>query len=278
MTIPTYTLNDGTTLPAIGFGTAGLRGEDAVTATTSALEAGYRLIDTAVNYENESEIGEALRRSGVARDEVLVTSKIPGRDHGYDDAIASTKGSLERLGLDHLDLHLIHWPNPSRDQYVDAWRALVDLREQGLVRSIGVSNFTAEHLDRIIDATGVAPAVNQIELHPLFPQPEMQRANEERGVVTESWSPLGKRQAPLDEAPVRAAAEVHGVTPGQVILRWQVQQGNLPIPKSATPSRQRENLDVFGFELDDAEMEAITALGRSDGRLFGGDPDSHEEM
>jgi len=278
MTIPTYTLNDGTTLPAIGFGTAGLRGEDAVTATTSALEAGYRLIDTAVNYENESEIGEALRRSGVARDEVLVTSKIPGRDHGYDDAIASTKGSLERLGLDHLDLHLIHWPNPSRDQYVDAWRALVDLREQGLVRSIGVSNFTAEHLDRIIDATGVAPAVNQIELHPLFPQPEMQRVNEERGVITESWSPLGKRQAPLDEAPVRAAAEVHGVTPGQVILRWQVQQGNLPIPKSATPSRQRENLDVFGFELDDAEMEAITALGRSDGRLFGGDPDSHEEM
>jgi diketogulonate reductase-like aldo/keto reductase len=278
MTIPTYTLNDGTTLPAIGFGTAGLRGEDAVTATTSALEAGYRLIDTAVNYENESEIGEALRRSGVARDEVLVTSKIPGRDHGYDDAIASTKGSLERLGLDHLDLHLIHWPNPSRDQYVDAWRALVDLREQGLVRSIGVSNFTAEHLDRIIDATGVAPAVNQIELHPLFPQPEMQRVNEERGVITESWSPLGKRQAPLDEAPVRAAAEVHGVTPGQVILRWQVQQGNLPIPKSATPSRQRENLDVFGFELDDAEMEAITALGRSDGRLFDGDPDSHEEM
>jgi len=278
MTIPTYTLNDGTTLPAIGFGTAGLRGEDAVTATTSALEAGYRLIDTAVNYENESEIGEALRRSGVARDEVLVTSKIPGRDHRYDDAIASTKGSLERLGLDHLDLHLIHWPNPSRDQYVDAWRALVDLREQGLVRSIGVSNFTAEHLDRIIDATGVAPAVNQIELHPLFPQPEMQRVNEERGVITESWSPLGKRQAPLDEAPVRAAAEVHGVTPGQVILRWQVQQGNLPIPKSATPSRQRENLDVFGFELDDAEMEAITALGRSDGRLFDGDPDSHEEM
>jgi diketogulonate reductase-like aldo/keto reductase len=278
MTIPTYTLNDGTTLPAIGFGTAGLRGGDAVTATTSALEAGYRLIDTAVNYENESEIGEALRRSGVARDEVLVTSKIPGRDHRYDDAIASTKGSLERLGLDHLDLHLIHWPNPSRDQYVDAWRALVDLREQGLVRSIGVSNFTAEHLDRIIDATGVAPAVNQIELHPLFPQPEMQRVNEERGVITESWSPLGKRQAPLDEAPVRAAAEAHGVTPGQVILRWQVQQGNLPIPKSATPSRQRENLDVFGFELDDAEMEAITALGRSDGRLFDGDPDSHEEM
>jgi 2,5-diketo-D-gluconate reductase A len=278
MTIPTYTLNDGTTLPAIGFGTAGLRGDDAITATSSALEAGYRLIDTAVNYENESEVGEALRRSGVPREEILVTSKIPGRDHGYDDAIASTRASMERLGLDHLDLHLIHWPNPSRDQYVDAWRALVDLREQGLVRSIGVSNFTAEHLDRIIDATGVAPSVNQIELHPLFPQPEMQRVNEERGVITESWSPLGKRQAPLAEQAVRAAAEAHGVTPAQVILRWQVQQGNLPIPKSATPSRQRENLDVFGFELDEAEMEAITALGRSDGRLFDGDPVSHEEM
>ncbi|MGH3306898.1 MAG: aldo/keto reductase [Nocardioides sp.] len=278
MTIQTYTLNDETTLPAIGFGTAGLRGEAAVEATTSAVEAGYRLVDTAVNYENEREVGEALRRSGVPRDELRVTSKIPGRHHGYDDAIASTRESLERLGLDHLDLHLIHWPNPSRGLYVDAWRALVDLREQGLVRSIGVSNFTAEHLDRIIDETGVAPSVNQIEVHPLFPQPEMRRANEERGVRTESWSPLGKRQAPLAEAPVRAAAEAHGVTPGQVILRWQVQQGNLPIPKSATPSRQRENLDVFGFELDEAEMEAITALGRSDGRLFGGDPDSHEEM
>jgi diketogulonate reductase-like aldo/keto reductase len=278
MTIPTYTLNDGTTIPAIGFGTAGLRGDAAVEATTSAVEAGYRLVDTAVNYENEREVGEALRRAGVPRDELRVTSKIPGRHHGYDDAIASTRESLERLGLDHLDLHLIHWPNPSRDLYVDAWRALVDLREQGLVRSIGVSNFTAEHLDRIIDETGVAPSVNQIEVHPLFPQAEMRRANQERGIRTESWSPLGKRQAPLDEAPVRAAAEAHGVTPGQAILRWQVQQGNLPIPKSATPSRQRENLDVFGFELDEAEMEAITALGRDDGRLFGGDPDSHEEM
>jgi len=278
MTIPTYTLNDGTTLPVIGFGTSGLRGETAVEATSSALEAGYRLVDTAVNYENEREIGEALRRSGIPRDELRVTSKIPGRHHGYDDAIASTRESLERLGLDHLDLHLIHWPNPSRDLYVDAWRALVDLREQGLVRSIGVSNFTADHLDRIIDATGVAPSVNQIEVHPLFPQVEMRRANEERGIITESWSPLGKRQAPLSEQPVQAAAEAHGVTPGQVILRWQVQLGNLPIPKSATPSRQRENLDVFGFELEDAEMEAITSLGRADGRLFGGDPESHEEM
>ena len=278
MTIPTYTLNDGTTLPAIGFGTAGLRGKDAVVATAGALAVGYRLIDTAVNYGNEEEVGEAIRRSGAARDELRVTSKIPGRHHAYDDAIDSTRASLDRLGLDYLDLHLIHWPNPSRGQYVDAWRALVELRERGLVRSIGVSNFTADHLDRIIDETGVTPSVNQIEVHPLFPQQEMRRANEERGVRTESWSPLGKRQAPLAQPAVREAAEAHGVTPGQVILRWQVQQGNLPIPKSASPSRQKENLDVFGFELDESEMEAITALGRNDGRLFGGDPDTHEEM
>ena len=278
MTIPTYTLNDGTTLPVIGFGTSGLRGEAAVEATSSALESGYRLVDTAVNYENEREIGQALGRSGVPRDELRVTSKIPGRHHAYEDAIASTRESLERLGLDYLDLHLIHWPNPSRDLYVDTWRALVDLREQGLVRSIGVSNFTAEHLDRIIDETGVAPSVNQIEVHPLFPQVEMRDVDAELGVLTESWSPMGKRQAPFSEAPVRAAAEAHGVTPGQVILRWHHELGALPIPKSATPSRQAENLDIFGFSLTPDEVEAIAGLGRSDGRLFGGDPDVHEEM
>lgn len=278
MNIPTYTLNDGTTVPQIGFGTVSLRGDEGIAAMTSAVEAGYRLFDTAVNYENEREVGEALRRSGLARDEFQVTSKIPGRDHGYDAAIASTRGSLERLGLDHLDLHIIHWPNPSRDLYVDTWRALVDLREQGLVRSIGVSNFTRAHLDRIIAETGVTPSLNQVELHPWFPQAEMRRAHEELGIRTESWSPLGKRRAPFDEEPVRAAADAHGVTPAQVVLRWQVQLGNLPIPKSATPSRQQENLDVFGFELTDAQMTAITALGRPDGRLFGGDPDKHEEM
>ncbi|HEX6150056.1 aldo/keto reductase [Nocardioides sp.] len=278
MDIPRYTLNDGHDLPAIGFGTAGLRGDDAVAAVTSALENGYRLLDTAVNYENEAEVGEAIRHSAVPREEIMVTSKIPGRHHAYDDAIRSTKESLERLGLDHLDLHLIHWPNPGRDLYHETWRALVDLRKEGLVRSVGVSNFTEAHLRRVIDETGVTPAVNQIELHPYWPQPEMQQVHDDLGVVTESWSPLGKRQAPFTEPPVAEAAERYGVTPGQVILRWQLQQGNLPIPKSATPSRQRENLDVFGFELSDDEMAAISGLGRPDGRLFGGDPDTHEEM
>ncbi len=275
---PTFTLNDGAALPAIGLGTVSMSGPDGVAAMREAIRIGYRLLDTAVNYGNEQEVGEAVRTCGVPRDEIAVTSKIPGRHHGYDDAIRSTHESLERLGLDYLDLHLIHWPNPSQDRYPETWRALVDLREQGLVRSIGVSNFTEAFLDRIIEDTGVTPAVNQIELHPYFPQPQMRAVNAERGIVTESWSPLGKRQAPFGEPPIAAAAEAHGVTPAQVILRWHHQLGALPIPKSATQERQQSNFDIFGFELTEAEMDAITGLGRDDGRLFGGDPETHEEM
>jgi 2,5-diketo-D-gluconate reductase A len=277
-TIPTYTLNDGNTLPAVGFGTYPLAGDDGIAAMESALDAGYRLLDTAVNYGNEAEVGEALRRSGLPRDEVQVASKLPGRHHAYDEAIASVRGSLERLGLEYVDLHLIHWPNPSVDKYVEAWRALVDLQREGLVRSIGVSNFTEAHLTRIIEATGVTPAVNQVELHPRFPQEQMRRVHERLGIRTEAWSPMGKRRAPLEEESVMRAAERLGVTTGQVILRWHVQIGSLPIPKSSNPERQRQNLDVFGFELTDDEVAAISALGEPDGRLFGGDPDTHEEM
>jgi diketogulonate reductase-like aldo/keto reductase len=276
--IPTYALNDGTTLPAIGFGTYPLRGADGTAAMVSALEAGYRLLDTAVNYDNEAEVGEAIRRSGLPRDEVLVASKIPGRHHAYEDAIRSVRESLERLGVERTDLHLIHWPNPSQGKYVEAWRALVQLQKDGLVRSIGVSNFTEEHLARIIDDTGVTPAVNQVELHPRFPQAHLREVHERLGVRTEAWSPMGKRRAPLEEDVVTSAAEAHGVSPGQVILRWHVQLGSLPIPKSADPRRQAENLDVFGFELTDAEVAAISGLAEDDGRLFGGDPDTHEEM
>lgn len=274
----TYTLNDDRTLPCLGFGTYPLRGEAGIAAMTSALEVGYRLLDSAVNYRNEYEVGEALRRSGLPREEVRITTKVPGRDHGRRKAIRSIETSLEVMGLDRLDLVLIHWPNPSRGLFVDTWEGLVEARERGLVTSIGVSNFTEEHLREIIDATGVVPAVNQIELHPRFPQEQMRAVHAELGIRTESWSPLGKRDAAYDEPAVADAAAAHGVTPAQVILRWQVQLGNLPLPKSANPERQRENLEVFGFTLEQAEMDAITALRRPDGRLFGGDPRTHEEM
>jgi 2,5-diketo-D-gluconate reductase A len=278
MPIPTWALHDGVELPAIGFGTYPMRGTEAVTAVRSALDAGYRLIDTAVNYGNEAEVGEAVRTAETSRGEVIVTSKLPGRHHGYDEAIDSTRESLQRMGLDYIDLHLIHWPNPSVGKYADAWRALIQLQRDGLVRSIGVSNFAPGHLHRIIDETGVTPVVNQIELHPYFPQESMRALHAQLGIQTESWSPLGKRSAPFSEPAVTAPAEKHNVTPGQVILRWQVQIGSIPIPKSANPERQRDNLDIFGFELSSDELDAISALGRRDGRLFGGDPAVHEEM
>src|SRR4051812_32095900 len=281
--LPRYTLNDGHLLPVIGFGTYPLRGHDGVEAMVHALETGYRLLDSAVNYGNEEEVGEAVRRSGLAREDVRVTTKIPGRHHGYDLAIGSVEESLRRMRFDYLDLVLIHWPNPAVGKYVEAWRALVELRKRGVVRSIGVSNFTEQHLRAVIEDSGVTPAVNQIELHPYFPQQQMLGVHADLGIQTEAWSPLGKRSAPfadppVAEPPVAEPAERYGVTPAQVILRWQLQRGSLPLPKSATPQRQLQNLDLFGFELTHAEVDAITALARPDGRLFGGDPDTHEEM
>jgi 2,5-diketo-D-gluconate reductase A len=278
MEIPVYDLNDGTELPVVGFGTVGLQGADGLDAILSAIGAGYRLLDTAVNYGNEMTVGEAVRRSGVPRPEFRVTSKLPGRHHAYDDAIVSTHESLGRLGLDHIDLHLIHWPNPKRDQYAEAWRALVDLQRDGRVVSIGVSNFTAEHLDRIMDTSGVVPAVNQIEMHPYFPQEELRAVHDSLGIRTVAWSPLAKAKALFEEEPVRAAAEHHKVTPAQVVLRWHFQLGAVPIPKSSIADHQTTNADIFGFELSEAEVDAITGLGRPDGRLFNGDPNEHYEM
>ncbi len=274
----THTLNDGTTLPTVGFGTYPLAGEDGIAALVSALEVGYRLLDSAVNYGNEEEVGEALRRSGLPRGDVRLATKVPGRFHAHDLALQSLRDSAGRLGVEQIDVALIHWPNPSQGRYVEAWQALVEAQREGLVATIGVSNFTEAHLTRIIEETGVTPALNQVELHPYFPQDDLRAVHERLGILTQAWSPLGKRPTPFDEPAVADAAQAHGVTPGQVVLRWHLQLGSMPVPKSASPERQRANLDLDGFTLSDDEMAAISALGRTDGRRFDGDPDVHEEM
>jgi 2,5-diketo-D-gluconate reductase A len=275
VSIPTVTLNDGTAFPQLGLGTYNLRGEDGVAAMVAAVDGGYRLLDSAVNYENEVEVGEAVRASGI-RDDLIVTTKVPGRDHGYDETIASARGSLERLGLERIDLYLIHWPNPSVGKWVDTFRAMVTLQQDGLVGSVGVSNFTEPMLARLVEETGVTPAVNQVELHPYFPQAALRAFHAAHGIRTESWSPLARRTELLSERTIVDIAEAHQVTPTQAVLRWHVQLGSTAIPKSADPARQRENADVFGFSLTDAEVAAISALER--GRLWDGDPDTHEEM
>ncbi|MFF7645648.1 aldo/keto reductase [Streptomyces canus] len=275
ISIPAHTLNDGTKIPALGLGTWPMDDAEAEGAVATALESGYRLVDTATNYRNETGVGRGVAAAGVPREEILVTTKLPGRHHGYEETLASFEESRARLGLEYVDLYLIHWPLPRVDQYVDSWKAMIKLREDGLVRSIGVSNFTPAHIERLEKETGVLPSVNQIELHPLLPQDELRAFHTGKGIVTESWSPLGRGSDLLDDPAVARAAEAHGVTPGQVILRWHVQLGALPIPKSGDPERQRTNLDVFGFELSEAEMAAI---GDREHRRLGGDPEVHEEF
>lgn len=273
---PTITLNDGTALPHVGLGTVESEGEDMAVTVTSALDSGYRLIDTALRYETEPGVGRAVAASDVPRSEILITTKIPGRLHGYDEAQESARTSLANLGVEYIDLLLIHWPLPKVDKYVETWRAMIDMQKEGLVKSIGVSNFTAAHLDRLAAETSVVPAVNQIELHPYFPQAELRAYHAEHGIVTESWSPLGRGSELLNAAPIADAAAAHGVSSGQVVLRWHVQLGAVPLPKSSNPERQRQNLDVFGFELTDDEVAAISALER--GRIWDQDPDTYEEF
>ena len=276
MTIPSTALNDGAAIPRLGFGTYRLTGEDGMRAIRSALESGYRLLDTAARYGNEAEVGEAIRSSGVDPAAVVVTTKLPGRDHGYEATLVSARESLRRLGRESIDLYLIHWPLPRVDRYVDSWRAMIDLRDQGLVRSIGVSNFTPAMLTRLIEETGVAPAVNQVELHPYFPQRALREFHVATGIQTESWSPLARRTDLLAEPAVVRIARAHGVSPTRAVLRWHIELGSIPIPKSAHPARQRENADVFGFALSAEEVQDLAALER--GRIWGGDPVTHEEF
>lgn len=275
MTIPSLTMLVGREVPAVGFGTYPHAGDDSRTTASSALDAGYRLLDTALRYENEQAVGRAVREYDLPREEILVATKLAGRHHGYDETFKGFHESLDNLGLDYVDLYLIHWPLPRLDKYVDSWKAMIRLREEGLVRSIGVSNFTEAHLRRLVDETGVVPVMNQIEMHPYFPQAALRGVHAELGIITESWSPMGRGEL-LAEPTVVRIAEAHGVTPAQAILRWHVQLGAVPIPKSADPERQRTNLDLFGFELSDDEVAALSALER--GRIWDQDPETYEEF
>lgn len=240
--VPVKTLNDGTTLLQLGFGTYNLRGAEGAEAISSAIRAGNRLLDTAYNYENEGAVGEGIRRSGISREDLRVTSKLPGRYQEHDAAVAAVEESLYRAGLEYFDLYLIHWPNPQQGLYLQAWQTLIELRERGLLRSIGVSNFLPEHIEKLTAETGVTPSVNQIEIHPWFPQDDQVAWNHERGIAVEAWSPVG-RNSDLQTSPVITdiAAEL-GRSTVQVILRWHFQRGVVPLPKSANPERQLENL------------------------------------
>ncbi len=276
--IPTRTTRSGADVPAIGFGTYRLNGHAGVGVVREALTSGYRLLDSAFTYENEGAVGRAVRTSEVPRADVLVASKLPGRHHAYDQARRTIEESVLRMGLDHIDHYLIHWPNPLGDRYLEAWRALIDARERGLVTEIGVCNFLPEHLDRLEAETGVLPFVNQIELHPYFPQVEALAYHRARGILTEGWAPLGRGSDLLANPTIGDVAAAYDVTPAQAVLAWHVAMGSIPLPKASSPARQRQNLDVFRVRLSDADRDRITALGRPDGRIGGLDPATHEEL
>lgn len=271
MAIPMIEMNDGHRIPQLGLGVWQDNDEQAAAAVRCALQAGYRLVDTASIYENEAGVGAGVRESGIERAEVFITTKIWNADQGYQAAQDALHASLERLGMDYVDLLLIHWPVPSRDLYVDTWRALIKLREQGLARSIGVSNFRADELHRLFKETGQLPAVNQIELHPWLQQAELRTANGVHGVRTQAWSPLGQGKVLADPLIAGLAAK-HAKEPAQIILRWHIQHGVLVIPKSSNPERIRANADLFDFALDEDDMAALAELDR--GERIGPDPDT----
>ena len=269
--VPTIDLNDGRPMPQLGFGVWQVPNHEARSIVTEAIAAGYRSIDTAAAYGNEEGVGEAVRASSAPREELFITTKLWNNNHGYDAALAAFDQSLARLKLDFVDLYLIHWPLPRGEAYLGAWRALIRLREDGRVKSIGVSNFTIPHLRRLMDETGVVPALNQIELHPRFQQRELRAFHAEHGIATESWSPLGQGTLMTDET-LAGIGRKYGKTPAQVILRWHLDNSLIAIPKSATPSRIRENIDVFDFTLAAEDMAVLEALDDKSGRV-GPNPD-----
>ncbi|KUI40013.1 oxidoreductase [Mycobacterium sp. GA-1199] len=273
MASPSITLNDGNSIPQVGLGVWQTPREDTERAVATALEAGYRHIDTAAAYQNEREVGEALKKSGLPRDQVYITTKLWNSDQGYDSTLRAFDKSMDRLGLDYLDLYLIHWPMPAKGAFVETFKAFADLREQGRIRSIGVSNFEPEHLRELVDANGIVPAVNQIELHPLLQQEELREMHAQMGVATEAWSPLGQGSL-LSKETVVSVAEAHAKTPAQVLIRWHMQLGNIVIPKSVTPERIVSNFDVFDFELSEQDMASVSTLG--DGTRLGPDPRTFE--
>jgi len=271
---PTVTLANGTTMPQLGLGTWPMNDAEAAVAVATAIDIGYRLIDTAENYGNERGVGEGIRNAGVSRAEVFVTSKFNRRWHSIDGARTACEASLERLGLDYIDLLLVHWPNPDQDRYVDAFQGLVRLLDAGLVRAIGTSNFKPAHLQRLF-ALGLVPHVNQIQLDPYHRRDDLVAIHQARGIVTESWSPLGRGNKMLADPAITAAAQRHGKTPAQVVLRWHTQHGYVPTPKSSDPTRLAENLDSFSFTLSADEMTALNGLDRPDPTMFDADSFGH---
>jgi 2,5-diketo-D-gluconate reductase A len=267
--VPTVTLHDGVEIPQLGFGVFQVPPDETQRVVEEALAAGYRHIDTAAAYRNEKGVGAAVAASGIPREEVFVATKLWNSRQGYDSALETFEKTLGRLGMDHLDLYLIHWPVPTEDRFVATWRAFERIHEEGRSRTIGVSNFRIEDLERLERETETMPTINQVELHPRFQQAELRAWHREHGIATEAWSPLGQG-ALLGEEPIVEIAERHGRTPAQVIIRWHLQLGNVVIPKSVTPERIRENIDVFDFELGDEEMASIEAMDT--GRRSGPDP------
>jgi 2,5-diketo-D-gluconate reductase A len=269
--VPEITLNNGVRIPQLGFGVFQIEPSKTAEATLRALEIGYRHIDTAQMYGNEKEVGEAVRRSGLPRKDVFVTSKLNNGKHAHKDALDSFDRTLEDLGFDYLDLFLIHWPLPKVSDYVETWKAMEEIYASGRAKAVGVSNFQPAHLERVLEQTKLVPAINQIEVHPYLTQDEVRAFDAEHGIATEAWSPIAQG-AVLDDPAVTAVAKRVGRTPAQVVLRWHLQRGDIVFPKSVTPERVKENFELFDFELSDQDMAAITALNRDERTGF--DPDT----